>query len=40
MELMTDEIRKLLPPLYSQEAKGGEVIVQVKFFAPDSSPWT
>ena len=39
MELMTDEVRKLLPPLYSQEAKGGDAIVQVKFFTPDSS-WT
>jgi hypothetical protein len=39
MELMTDEVRKLLPPLYSQEAKGGDAVAQAKFFTPDSS-WT
>ena len=39
MELMTDEVRKLLPPLYSQEAEGGDAVVYVRFFTPDSS-WT
>ena len=36
---MTQEIRKKLPPLYSQEDKGGKAVVHVKFFTPDSS-WT
>lgn len=39
MKLLTQEIRKKLPPLYSQEDKGGKAIVQVKFFTPDSN-WT
>ena len=39
MKLLTQEIRKKLPPLYSQEDKGGKAIVHVKFFTPDSS-WT
>ena len=39
MKLLTQEIRKKLPALYSQEDKGGKAIVQVKFFTPDSS-WT
>ena len=39
MKLLTQEIRKKLPPLYSQEDKGGEAIVHVKFFTPDSN-WT
>jgi hypothetical protein len=38
MELLTDELRKTLPPLYSQEASY-DPIVYVKFFTPDSS-WT
>lgn len=39
MKLLTQEIRKQLPALYSQEDKGGEAIVHVKFFTPDSN-WT
>jgi hypothetical protein len=39
MQLLTDEIRKQLPPLYGQDGKGGEAIVYVKFFTPDNS-WT
>ncbi len=37
MNLLTEEIRKRLPPLYAQE--GSKAIVHVKFFTPDSS-WT
>jgi len=40
MKLLTKEIRKKLPPLYSQESLGPKAVVYVKFFAPDSSPWT
>ena len=36
MKLLTQEIRKKLPPLYSQEDKGGKAVVVVKFF----TPWT
>ena len=39
MELLTEEIRKMLPPLYSQEDKGGRAVAYVKFFTPDSN-WT
>ena len=39
MQLMTSEIRKLLPPLYGQEGLGGKAVVYVKYFTPDSS-WT
>ena len=39
MKLLTKEIRRKLPPLYSQDGKGGKAIVQVKFFTPDSD-WT
>ena len=39
MKLLTKKIRKQLPPLYSQDAKGGKAIVYVKFFTPSSS-WT
>lgn len=39
MKLLTKEIRKKLPRLYSQEDKGGKAIAYVKFFTPDSS-WT
>ena len=39
MKLLTQKIRKKLPPLYSQEDKGGKAIVHVKFFTPDSN-WT
>lgn len=36
MKLLTKEIRRQLPPLGSQDAKGDAAIVQVKFF----TPWT
>jgi hypothetical protein len=39
MKLLTEEIREQLPPLYSQENKGGKAVVHVKFFTPSSS-WT
>ena len=39
MKLLTEELRKKLPPLYSQDGKGGKAIAHVKFFTPDSS-WT
>jgi hypothetical protein len=39
MKLLTQEIRKQLPPLYGQESKGGDAIAYVKFFTPDGS-WT
>ena len=39
MKLLTKEIRKKLPPLYSQEDKGGQAIVYAKFFTP-SAQWT
>ena len=39
MELLTEEIRKQLPPLYSQDKLGGKAVAYVKFFTPDSS-WT
>jgi len=39
MKLLTQEIRKKLPPLYAQDGKGGKAIVYVKYFTPSSS-WT
>ncbi len=39
MKLLTQEILKKLPALYSQEGKGLEAKVQVKFFTPWSH-WT
>jgi len=39
MKLITEEIKKRLPPLYSQEEKGEEAIAQLKFFDPTGS-WT
>jgi len=39
MKLMTQEVRKKLPPLYSQEKLGRKAVAKVKFFTPDSS-WT
>jgi len=36
MKLLTQEIRKQLPPLYAQEAKGGKAIAYLKLFTPDS----
>lgn len=37
MKLLTKEIREQLPPLYSQDGKGGKAIVYLKMFTPDSS---
>jgi hypothetical protein len=39
MKLLTQEIRKKLPPLYSQDGKGGKAVAHVKYFTPSSS-WT
>jgi hypothetical protein len=39
MKLLTQDIREKMPALYSQESKGGDAIVHVKFFTPDGS-WT
>ena len=39
MQLLTEEIRKKLPPLYSQDGLGGKAVAWVKFFTPSSS-WT
>jgi hypothetical protein len=39
MKLLTKEICKKLPPLYSQDGKGSKAIAHVKFFTPDSN-WT
>ena len=39
MQLLTKEIRGKLPPLGSQDSKGGQAVAYVKFFTPDSS-WT
>jgi hypothetical protein len=36
MKLLTQEIRRKLPPLYSQDGKGGKAIAYVRFFTPDS----
>lgn len=39
MKLLTKEIARKLPALYSQDGKGEEAIAQVKFFDPCGS-WT
>ena len=39
MKLLTQELRRKLPPLYSQDGKGGKAVALVKFFTPDSN-WT
>ena len=39
MKLLPKEIREILPPLYSQDGKGGKAVVYAKFFTP-SSGWT
>jgi len=36
MKLLTQEIRKKLPPLYAQEDKKGKAIAYLKLFTPDS----
>ena len=38
MELLTSELRKMLPPLYSQEYEEDPLVI-CKFFTPDSN-WT
>jgi hypothetical protein len=40
MKLLTKEIRRKLPKLYEQEDKGSKAVAHVKFFTPDSNPWT
>jgi hypothetical protein len=39
MKLLPQEIREILPPLYSQEDKNGKAVVYAKYFCPSSS-WT
>ena len=39
MKLLTKELAKKLPPLYSQEDKGDEAIAYAKFFTPWAG-WT
>jgi hypothetical protein len=39
MKLLPQEIRKILPPLYAQDGKGGRAIAYIKYFTPSSS-WT
>jgi hypothetical protein len=39
MKLLTKEISRKLPPLYSQEDKGSKAVAHVKFFTPDAG-WT
>ena len=37
MKLLTKEILRKLPPLYSQEQLGGKAVAHAKFFTPDSN---
>jgi hypothetical protein len=39
MHLLTQAIRRKLPPLYANEEQGTDALAIVKFFTPDSS-WT
>jgi len=39
MQLLTKELRRKLPPLGSQDGKGGKSVAWAKFFTPDSN-WT
>jgi len=39
MKLLTKEIRKKLPPLYSQDGKGSKAVAYLRLFTPDSG-WT
>ena len=39
MKLLTKELRKKIPPMYSQDSLGGKAVVHMKMFTPDSS-WT
>jgi len=38
-KLLPEKVRRQLPPLRSQEDKGGQAVACVKFFTPDSD-WT
>jgi hypothetical protein len=38
-QLMPDDVRKQLPPIYAQEKLGGKAIARVRYFTPDSN-WT
>jgi hypothetical protein len=38
-QLLTEALRKQLPPLYAQEKLGGKALAYAKFFTPDGS-WT
>ena len=37
MKLMTKDLRKKLPPLYSQDGLGGKAIAHLKLFTPDGN---
>ena len=37
MKLLPKDIREQLPPLYSQDGKGGKAVVYAKYFTPESS---
>ena len=37
MKLLAQEIRRKLPPLYSQDGKGSKAVAYVKYFCPSSS---
>ena len=39
MKLLTQEIKRALPPLGSQDGKGLDAVARVKFFTPDGG-WT
>ena len=39
MKLMTQELRRTLPPLGGQDGLGGDAIVYVKYFTPTAN-WT
>ena len=36
MKLLTEEIKKKLPPLYAQDGKSGKAVAYLKLFTPDS----
>jgi len=37
MKLLTQELRKKVPPLYAQDGKGGKAIVYARYFSPDGN---
>jgi hypothetical protein len=39
LKLLTEDLRKKLPPLAAQDKYGGDAVAYAKFFTPDSS-WT